>query len=182
MACQSSFDVCSSEKKLVMNIITGVFVDNAVETAKTQHDWLVQKQLELREKYVVEMREIFLDLDEDASGTMTLEELTRGLKDPRVQSYFTALGLELHDTARLFNLIDDDGSGDVSIDEFLDGCLRLKGEAKSIDMHSVIHQMRRLEDRISQWHGGEHLASVRQRPTSGAAPEQSRRGGVCVEP
>mmetsp|Transcript_1028 Transcript_1028/g.4214 ORF Transcript_1028/g.4214 Transcript_1028/m.4214 type:complete len:338 (-) Transcript_1028:118-1131(-) len=98
----------------VMNIITGVFVDNAVETAKTQRDWLVQKQLELREKYVVEMREIFLDLDEDASGTMTLEELTRGLKDPRVQSYFTALGLELHDTARLFNLIDDDGSGTPS--------------------------------------------------------------------
>lgn len=33
--------------------------------AKTQRDWLVQKQLELREKYVVEMREIFRDLDEE---------------------------------------------------------------------------------------------------------------------
>lgn len=91
------------------------------------------------------------------------------------------MGLELHDTARLFNLIDDGGSGDVSIDEFLDGCLRLKSQAKSIDMHSVIHQMRRLEDRITQLHGGEHLASVRQRPSSGAEPEQSRRGGVSVE-
>mmetsp|Transcript_7776 Transcript_7776/g.17388 ORF Transcript_7776/g.17388 Transcript_7776/m.17388 type:complete len:144 (-) Transcript_7776:391-822(-) len=107
--------------------------------------------MELREKLVAEMRDIFLEMDEDGSGTMTLEELQAGLNDPRVLSYFSALGLELDDTARLFSLIDDDGSGDVSIDEFLDGCLRLKGQAKSIDMHSMIHQMRKLEDRFTDF-------------------------------
>merc|ERR1711972_449140 len=44
----------------VLNIITGVFVDNAVETAKTQREFLVQKEMELKDKFMVEMRDLFV--------------------------------------------------------------------------------------------------------------------------
>merc|ERR1712019_133160 len=108
----------------VMNIITGVFVDNAVETAKTQREFLVQKEMELKERYVAEMRGLFGEMDDDGSGFVTLAEIQEYFEDPRVQSYFQALGLDTHDSERLFKLIDNDGSGDVSVDEFLDGCLR----------------------------------------------------------
>merc|ERR1712087_954081 len=53
----------------VMNIITGVFVDNAVETARSQRDFLIQKEMELREKYASEMRVLFAEMDQDGSGT-----------------------------------------------------------------------------------------------------------------
>jgi len=33
---------------------------------------------------------------------------------------------------------------DVGIDEFLDGCMRLKGEAKSIDVNMLVHEIKRL--------------------------------------
>merc|ERR1712050_510454 len=68
----------------VLNIITGVFVDNAVETARTQRDFLVQKEMELKEKYVEEMRDLFAEMDDDGSGTVTLEEITEYFGDPRV--------------------------------------------------------------------------------------------------
>merc|ERR1712048_611886 len=132
----------------VLNIITGVFVDNAVETAKTQREFLVQKEMELKEKYVAEMRSLFAEMDDDGSGYVTLEEIQEYFEDPRVQSYFQALGLDTHDSERLFKLIDNDGSGDVSVDEFLEGCIRLKGLARSIDVHSLMSECKRLAHKI----------------------------------
>mmetsp|Transcript_61876 Transcript_61876/g.175746 ORF Transcript_61876/g.175746 Transcript_61876/m.175746 type:complete len:637 (+) Transcript_61876:66-1976(+) len=132
----------------VLNIITGVFVDNAVETAKTQRDFLVQKELELKERYLDEMRSLFAEMDEDGSGTVNVAEIKSYFADPRVQSYFQAFGLDIHDAERLFKLIDDDESGDVNVNEFLYGCLRLKGAARSIDMHQLLMDNKRLEKRL----------------------------------
>merc|ERR1719195_2312335 len=101
--------------------------------------------MELREKYISEMRELFIEMDRDSSGTVSLDEIQSYLQDPRVQSYFQALGLDTKDTERLFKLIDDDESGDVDVDEFLEGCLRLKGQARSIDLHALMHECRKLE-------------------------------------
>merc|ERR1711920_446496 len=134
----------------VMNIITGVFVDNAVETARSQRDFLIQKEMELREKYAAEMRDLFAEMDKDGSGTVGLAEIQAYLEDPRVQGYFQALGLDPRDTERLFKLIDDDGSGDVDVGEFLDGCLRLKGQARSIDVFSIIHQLSAFEVKFDE--------------------------------
>jgi len=128
----------------VLNIITGVFVDNAVETAKQEREFLVQKEMELREKYVDEMHDLFHEMDVDGSGTVTFEEVQEYFLDKRVQSYFQALGLDPTDTERLFRLIDSDGSEELSVDEFLDGCLRLKGWATSIDAHAIMYECKRL--------------------------------------
>jgi len=132
-----------------LNITTGVFVDNAVETARTQRDFLVQKETELKERYLSELRDLFMEMDEDGSGTVCLDEIQTYFKDPRVQSYFAALGLDsAADTERLFGLLDDDGDGDVSIREFLDGCLRLKGQARSIDVQHLLMEFKKLNRRV----------------------------------
>jgi len=134
----------------VLNIITGVFVDNAVETARTQRDYLVQKEMELKEKYVKEMQRLFRQMDEDNSGTVSLEEVKEYFEDPNVRSYFTALGLDPEDSERLFSLLDDDGSGDVGVNEFIDGCLRLKGQARSIDIYALLIQCNRMEIKLKE--------------------------------
>merc|ERR1719217_1046594 len=79
-------------------------------------------------------------MDQDESGTISLDELDRYFEDVRMKSYFQVLGIDPDDSERLFRLLDEDGSGEVGIDEFLDGCLRLKGDARSIDVHSIMYQ------------------------------------------
>jgi len=134
----------------VLNIITGVFVDNALETASTQREFLVQKEMELKERYITEMRELFMEMDADGSGTVSPEEIKEYFEEPRVRSYFQALGLDPADTGRLFHLIDGDASGEISVDEFLDGCLRLKGGARSIDVHALMYECKRLEHKQTE--------------------------------
>mmetsp|Transcript_9827 Transcript_9827/g.16405 ORF Transcript_9827/g.16405 Transcript_9827/m.16405 type:complete len:111 (-) Transcript_9827:160-492(-) len=63
-------------------------------------------------------------------------------------AYFTALGFEPHDCVRLFTLLDTDSSGTVDIEEFLDGCLRLKGFARSIDVHFIMVLIHRMQKQL----------------------------------
>merc|ERR1712228_905693 len=104
-------------------------------------------------------RDLFAEMDQDGIGTISLDDVKVYFKDPRVMGFFTALGLDPNDTERLFSLIDDDGSGDVDVNEFLDGCLRLKGQARSIDVYAVMHDIRGLDGKIcelSELLGGGH--------------------------
>jgi hypothetical protein len=68
----------------------------------------------------------------------------------------------------LFDLLDIDCSGSLSVDEFLLGCMRLKGHAKSVDIASIMVENKRM----MQWWGGfgkyvvkqfEHLRSLDER-------------------
>mmetsp|Transcript_5877 Transcript_5877/g.15762 ORF Transcript_5877/g.15762 Transcript_5877/m.15762 type:complete len:255 (-) Transcript_5877:101-865(-) len=134
----------------VLNIITGVFVDNAVETAKTQREFLVQKEMELKEKWLAEMRSLFEEMDTDGSGTVNLDEVSSFFSDPRVQSYFQALGLDATDAQRLFTLLDEYDTGEVGVTEFLDGCLRLKGAARSIDVYALMWEHKKFTRTMDQ--------------------------------
>jgi hypothetical protein len=142
----------------VLNIITGVFVDNAMECSKTQRDFLIQKENALRERYLKELEKIFSEIDDDGSGSLTREEMHEHLQSPDAQSHFYILGLKADDVNGLFDIIDDDESGEVNLKEFLDGCLRLKGEARRIDVLAVQHECTKMTYRAEVL--GEMFVSV----------------------
>jgi len=95
---------------------------------------------------------MFLDMDDDESGSINYSEMQSVMELQSVKACFTSMGLELSDVEKLFQLIDDDGSGDISIDEFLSGCLKLRGEARSFDVHSVLRETKRIERQLLHNH------------------------------
>ena len=50
------------------------------------------------------------------------------------------LDLEVHEVVSLFNLLDD-GDGLITHDEFLNGVMRLKGHARSLDIIAISKDM-----------------------------------------
>merc|ERR1719356_1608995 len=82
---------------------------------------------------------MFHALDKDGSGTVTLDELTSAQKD--VQRDLEAL-MNVDSLLDLFEALDVDGSMEVSIEEFLDGMLRLICSNHSIDMTRVLKLLR----------------------------------------
>merc|ERR1712150_157679 len=63
-------------------------------------------------------------------------------KMPEVEIYLESLDMTASEAWQLFRLIDADGSSGVDIDEFVDGCMRLKGDAKAVDIAQVIYENR----------------------------------------
>jgi len=65
-----------------------------------------------------------------------------------VQAYFSSLELDVTQARALFKLMDLDETNDVGINEFVDGCMKLRGVAKSIDVNMLLYEN---EQMISKW-------------------------------
>eukprot|EP00405_Crypthecodinium_cohnii_P017568 CAMPEP_0206461986 /NCGR_PEP_ID=MMETSP0324_2-20121206/25699_1 /ASSEMBLY_ACC=CAM_ASM_000836 /TAXON_ID=2866 /ORGANISM="Crypthecodinium cohnii, Strain Seligo" /LENGTH=238 /DNA_ID=CAMNT_0053934035 /DNA_START=297 /DNA_END=1010 /DNA_ORIENTATION=- len=120
--------------------------------SSTQHyrDMLLQEKTRTKELFAKHLREIFFAIDVDSSGMINMDELKEFLNDDslELQEYMQALEIDAADAKMLFKLLDDDGSGEIDIEEFCDGCLRLKGEAKSLDMNCLLYSSKRVDMKL----------------------------------
>jgi len=129
----------------VLNVVTGVFVDNAFRSAEKQRELAIQKEIERKEQYVDQIKEFFQALDQDGSGDVTTAELAEMLADPTLSAYFRVLGFDIEDATRFVDLLDADESGSLGVEEFLEGCLRLRGRAQAVDVHHIIQMVKTLQ-------------------------------------
>merc|ERR1712187_459058 len=103
-------------------------------------DLVMQNILSNKNKQLDKIKQLFNKMDSDTSGGISLEELEWCLQDRTVQAYFEYLELDVSDAWTFFKLLDTDGGNSVGLDEFLLGCMRLRGYAKAIDMAALIKE------------------------------------------
>mmetsp|Transcript_72544 Transcript_72544/g.194719 ORF Transcript_72544/g.194719 Transcript_72544/m.194719 type:complete len:127 (+) Transcript_72544:237-617(+) len=89
------------------------------------------------------------DVDAKSDG-LTAAELHSQLSRPKVQSWFKAMDVDAKQTWKLFKILDSDRSGRVALDEFVDGCLRLRGPATVVDVESLKWEIRMVNVRAEQ--------------------------------
>jgi len=137
----------------VLNIVTSVFVDCAMQSTQKYRELMVQEKLRDKEMYVQHIEQIFKQIDEDCSGSIGFEEIESFLNDKRLelQEYFEALDVNASDARSLFQLLDEDGSGSINMKEFCEGCMRLKGEARSFDINCMIYECKRNFKRMDKF-------------------------------
>eukprot|EP00930_Biecheleria_cincta_P020098 TRINITY_DN15183_c0_g1_i1.p1 TRINITY_DN15183_c0_g1~~TRINITY_DN15183_c0_g1_i1.p1 ORF type:complete len:640 (-),score=140.20 TRINITY_DN15183_c0_g1_i1:27-1946(-) len=103
----------------VMNLVVAVVVDTAAE--QRQKDVMsVAQDLEDEQQGDLEfLTEVFKKIDEDGSGELELDELIRGAEEvPEFQSRLRVMDIDKSDLLQLFYMIDTDGGGSISPDEF----------------------------------------------------------------
>jgi hypothetical protein len=128
----------------LMNIVTAVFVDSMMETSKSDRDCVIQTEIKAKGVFLDNMRNIFDSVDEDGSGEVDFAELELQMTKPDIGAYFAGLGVDVDQVGRLFRLLDEDDSGSISRNEFIYGCLRLRGEAKSLDIALLSRELFRI--------------------------------------
>jgi len=129
----------------VVNVLTGVFLENAAEFV--DRDLMVQSQLIQMEGFVCEMIDLFHDFDPDHEGRVSSEELHGYLQDERVQAYLAAQQLDCTDAATLMKLINHGQKDEVDLREFVLAMLRLRGQARSVDIHILQQKINKLSRR-----------------------------------
>jgi len=121
----------------LLNLVVGVIVENTLASAKVNETKMKKKKEKDRLRVLNHLREFFEQSDEDGSGTLTVEEVQNAMKDPDAMAQLKLVDLPLDDPQEIFTLLDIDNSGELSIDEFISGCMRIKGAAKSKDLLAV---------------------------------------------
>merc|ERR1711879_685540 len=69
-----------------------------------------------------------------------MEEIDR----PEMAVFLQEIDLIPKDAAELFQLLDVDGSGLVTVEELVNGCARLKGNAKALDLAVLQNQINQI--------------------------------------
>lgn len=96
------------------------------------------------------------------------------LGDENLYMYMEALEISMVNTRSLFKLLDFDNDGRVDIDEFCEGCLRLRGEAKSFDIHCLMYENQRT---LTKWKEFMKYVETKLEVLAPGSPEGSECNG-----
>merc|ERR1712151_1176603 len=93
-----------------------------------------------KQHHVQKVKELFKNLDHNHSGAITLRGMERRIQDENVKAYFNSLELDVQDAWTFFKLLDTDEGHTVEAEEFIMGCMRLRGPAKALDVAKLMHE------------------------------------------
>jgi len=126
----------------VVNTVTAVFIKCAFMKFEQDREFLVQQETQEEREYLLSVKEVFMELDKDGDGVVSLNELVQQLKTPEVAAAFTRLGVSPAAVQRVFYLMDEDHNDTITPKEFMRGFLRLRGHAKTLDLELLRQDVR----------------------------------------
>eukprot|EP00931_Biecheleriopsis_adriatica_P104276 TRINITY_DN78964_c0_g1_i1.p1 TRINITY_DN78964_c0_g1~~TRINITY_DN78964_c0_g1_i1.p1 ORF type:complete len:638 (+),score=135.87 TRINITY_DN78964_c0_g1_i1:66-1979(+) len=118
----------------MMNVVTGVFVESALLTAREDRDKEVLSQV----------RQLFLSADADQNGMISWEEFATTMDSPNFTKYLSSLDIDESEAQGLFLLLDTDESGAIDSEEFIQGIIKLRGPARAIDVSTLMYTNKRM--------------------------------------
>lgn len=128
----------------VLNIVTGFFVDGTMQASVNQKDEILRVAQERKAVMMEMMRELFVQLDTDHSGKLSLDEFESHLDDEDLQEYFCMLEMGKEEAKNLFHLLDVHNEGEIDINQFVDGVLKVMGSPRNIDICGCFFQTKRV--------------------------------------
>jgi len=143
---------------VLVNIVTGVFVDNAMQASKKDRDSLIEMNEILLKEFAKDMELLFHEIDADHSGLITVDEFENFVEHPRVRAYFDSMQLDIsgRPPALMFELCKFVSANPasktdaISIEEFIAAIRQLSHEARAVDsamLQREIYMMRQKDIR-----------------------------------
>ena len=128
----------------VMNVITSIFVSDAIEVAQQDRDIRMRADTERWRRQLAILTKLWNEVDTNGSGTISCAQLEVAMKRPEVVALFNLFELDIIDVVSFFESLDTDHSGHVGREEFVTGCLRMRGHGNLLDIETSLHDVKRL--------------------------------------
>merc|ERR1712129_263933 len=148
----------------LMNLVTAVIVEGAIEQGKQDRDSLMRYKAYSFKKMLPRLKDMFRKMDKDGDGTLTLRELERAPK--KIKEDLEQYLQQSDSLIELFEMIDVDESGEVDIEEFCDGIAKLVNSEAPIELVRILKQLKVLRRDVKEIKGGGSLARQSSMETS----------------
>jgi len=133
----------------LIRVITAIFLKDTLDAAQADAENLVVDRLRKKAEYVNKLQAAFNAIDNSGNGMISEEQLTTIFSNPKVEAYFQTLDVDVTEGHALFHMIDN-GDGQVTLDEFIDGILRCRGPARALDQVAMRADLKSLDSKLSQ--------------------------------
>jgi len=120
----------------VLNIVTGVFVESAIQTSRSDVEGIIRSQIEADRNFEESISGLFYTLDSDGDGYIGKDEMLENLNQGPHLAFFATLGLEIADVHEFSDtLVRFVGNDSVDHNNFIRACRRFRATAKFSDMY-----------------------------------------------
>jgi voltage-gated sodium channel len=136
---------------VLLNLVMAVIVQNALQRSEQDQEAKAKIKRDEIEADIVELRDIFYEIDENGNGQLDREEYVTALQySERVQQKFDILEIPENDRMEIWELLDRGDGSSVSVDAFGD-CLRaLQGGCKAKDSFTTVRHVAQINKRIKE--------------------------------
>jgi len=132
----------------MLNVLTGVFVDRASELSHMDRDLVIESQKRKVREICMDLKKIFDEIDVDHTGFITWKEFKQYSHREDVLRYMAIMDMNIEEARELFHMFDIEGTGNISIDNFIEGCMRVKGHARNLDVLHIQEDVRKVKDMV----------------------------------
>lgn len=138
---------------VVMPTITGLFVEATINQSHHDRTLRIQSELDKKEQYIDNLRRIFYDFDSNRDGVVTLHEFVEALGNQEMQAFLNSLNIDASDAEVFFRMLTEHTADKmVDLETFVVGCIKLRGEAKAMDIFLIISQQMHLLRQMENVH------------------------------
>lgn len=128
----------------LMNLVTAIIVENALAHGREDIEERQHEMRKVLKRIIPEIEEVFDKLDSDRSGVLTFEEIEAASNTGELALPEDIREIvEPHRLLEIFEFLDMDQSGDIEIDEFVDGVCSLAVSAVPIETTQILQLIRR---------------------------------------
>lgn len=168
-----------------LNILTAIFVNRAMELAKPDKDALAREQRAKDIEDYEELRALCRGLDTHSTGVITAQDFERHIRtDSRLAARLAILGLNVVDAEYFFDLLlfaAGGEAGEVSVDDFVEGCMRMRGPASGVDLYRLDKHMRLIFKFMSSLHKETNHTLATFAGVLGSSPAAPEPEGLSVD-
>lgn len=108
----------------ILNVVTGVFCNTAIESAHADKEVATIKQVNSKDQQI----------DSRCTNEVSFEDVEEAISKGELGSFMEAMGVSTDDVWTLCMLLDSDKNGRIDLEEFVSGCMQLHGPAKSLQL------------------------------------------------
>jgi len=166
----------------ILNMVVAVVVEKTLQQSRAVQDTSdLQKRDEAMQE-LMRIRDIFQEMDEDPNGLISRKEFEDAMTHkPAVRAALESMNIPTEQASTLYDVLDADGDGELTLDELLDGCARIGGANDpvwdSIATHalvrSILGSVRSINNQM------EKLNSMRSQEFKDAKEAKESNGDSC---
>jgi hypothetical protein len=144
----------------VLNVLMAVIVENTLENTENMKKEEEVFDAERKLTSLLKLRNLFTSMDEDKSGTLSVEELTEALTSDDVYKALEDMNLPVSLTGKeLFMMLNSEGTAEIDITQFMKNAVRLIESSQNpfewqalslIHMNRIMAQVARLTELVAE--------------------------------
>lgn len=147
----------------MMAVLTAEASDRMIEATSVKKENVLLNREKRHKEFIHFLRDAFLDADADGNGLLDKEEFQALMEKDFVTKQMKALGILLSqdELMKAWDMLDVDDSGELTIDEFVDGLGHLQEGLATKHIVNVDYSLKRVERQVE-----ERLSGIQQAMTA----------------